>query len=154
MDAIKFNDTSNYELMEMLGVEGAFTSLRIDPETLPEGFYKYSLRQGEVGTFGQVSSGILIDHAGDFITKKPLDLGYEGFRDVTDEDWAWSHKDFEFEAFFGVHRSLDCQIRDADAKREAQAEERGRSKGRDSRETQKGQSGERFTDVYFGSPEI
>ena len=42
MKYISYNDTANYEFMEVLGVTGAFTSLRIARDTLPDGFFKYS----------------------------------------------------------------------------------------------------------------
>ena len=38
MKAINFNDTADYQFMEILGVQGVFTPLRINRETLPEGF--------------------------------------------------------------------------------------------------------------------
>lgn len=120
MKPVKFNDTSKYEFIEALGVEGAFTSQRIERDTLPEGFYKYSFREGETEMLGAVSDEVIADHAGDFITKKPLDLGPEGTKDLGAGDWRWSQRNFDFEAFFGQKLSIDCQIANADAKRLAQ----------------------------------
>lgn len=120
MKPIKFNDTSSYQHMEVLGVEGVFTSIRIQRDSLPEGFHKYSLREGEGAFICQVAPEVLVNHAGDFITKTPLDLGSEKTRVLTEEDWSFTDKLFDFEAFFGRKRSVDCQIADATAKRDAQ----------------------------------
>lgn len=121
MKPVKFNDTSDYQHMEVLGVEGVFSNLRIDEKSLPEGFHKYALREGEDVFCCQVAKDVLVNHAGDFITKNPLDLGPEGSRDLGEEDWSFMDKPFVFEAFFGQKRSLDCQIADAETKRDAQA---------------------------------
>lgn len=121
MKPIKFNDTSDYQYLEVLDVEGVFTPLRIQRDTLPEGFHKYSLREGDESFIGQVAKDVMVNHAGDFITKKPLDLGSTGARQLSEDDWGFTDKSFDFEGFFGVKRSLDCQIADANTKRDAQA---------------------------------
>lgn len=122
MKPIKFNDTSDYQHMEVLGVKGAFTSLRIQRDSLPEGFHKYSLRDGEDSFFGQVAKNVMVNHAGDFITKSPLELGPDGFKDLGEDDWTFTDEPFKFEEFFSGHkRSIDCQIADAEAKRDALA---------------------------------
>ena len=120
MEPIRFNDTSDYRHMEVLGVEGVFTNLRIQRDTLPEGFYKYALRGGGEALCSQVGTDILVDHAGDFITRKPLDLGADGLRALEEEDWWFTEEPFDFEGYFGTKRSVDCQIADAEAKRDAQ----------------------------------
>lgn len=120
MKPIKFNDTSSYQHMEVLGVEGVFTPLRIQRDTLPEGFHKYSLREGDESFICQVAPEVMVNHAGDFITNEPLDLGPERARTLSEDDWGFTDKAFDFEGFFGKKRSVDCQIADATAKRDAQ----------------------------------
>ena len=120
MKPIKFNDTSDYQSMEILGVEGVFTNLRIDEKTLPEGFYKYSLREGEEEFIGQINTHVGVNHAGDFITKKPVDLGPDGSRDLGPDDWGFTGQSVNFEKYFGVKYSIDCQISQAEAKRTEQ----------------------------------
>ena len=120
MKPIKFNDTSDYQYLEVLGAEGVFTPLRIQRDTLPEGFHKYSFREGDVSFIAQIEKEVMVNHAGDYITKKPMDLGLEGVRQLGEDDWSFTDQPFDFEAFFGVKRSLDCQIADANAKRDAQ----------------------------------
>lgn len=121
MKPVKFNDTSDYQHMEVLGVEGVFTPLRIQRDTLPAGFHKYSLREGEDTLCCQVANEIMVNHAGDFISKEPLALGKDGARDLSEDDWGFTEKPFQFESYFGQKRSLDCQIADASSKREALA---------------------------------
>lgn len=120
MKPIKFNDTSDYQYMEVLNVTGVFTPLRIQRDTLPKGFHKYSLREGEEALCSQVAAEVIVNHAGDFITKEPLNLGTSGAKDLGADDWGFTEKPFDFEPFFGVKLSVDCQIADAEAKRESQ----------------------------------
>lgn len=120
MKPVKFNDTSDYQHMEVLGVEGVFTPLRIQRDSLPAGFHKYSLREGEDTLCGQVANDVMVNHAGDFITKEPLELATAGSRDLGADDWGFTEKPFQFESYFGQKRSLDCQIADATSKRDAQ----------------------------------
>ena len=58
MVPIKFNSTSDYQHMDVLGVDGVFTNLRIDEKTLPDGFYKYSLREGEEEYFATIEKNV------------------------------------------------------------------------------------------------
>lgn len=119
MKPIKFNDTSDYQYMEVLGVEGVFSNLRIESKTLPEGFHKYSLREGEDAFCAQVAEAVLVNHAGDFITKEPLPLGPDGSRELSEDDWGFTDRSFDFEEFFGCKRSVDCIIADAEERRDA-----------------------------------
>ena len=121
MKPVNFKDTSDYQYMEMFGVEGVFSNLRIQRDSLPSGFHKYALRGGENALYSQVARDIMVDHAGDFVAKEPLDLGPDNIRDLNEADWRFTDKPFEFEKFFGVKRSLNCQIADATAKRDEQA---------------------------------
>lgn len=120
MKPVDFKDTSDYQYLEVFGVEGVFSNLRIQRDSLPNGFHKYSLRGGENALYCQIACDIMVDHAGDFITKEPLDLGQDNSRDLNEADWHFTDKSFDFEKFFGVKRSLNCQIADATAKRDAQ----------------------------------
>lgn len=119
LEAIKYNDTANYEYLNVLNVEGVFTSLRISRDSLPEGFHKYSLREGDTGWFSEISSGILLNHAGDFITKEPIDFGNKNSLPLSEKDYSFSDKQFDFESFFGQKLSINCQIERAEEKRNA-----------------------------------
>ncbi len=131
MKPVNFKDTSDYQYIEVLGTEGVFSNLRIDRESLPEGFHKYSFREGEEELIAEIATQVVVNHAGDFITKQPLDLGSENSRILSPDDWGFTDKPFDFEAFFGMKRSLHCQISDAEEQKLAQIEEamsRGRGK--------------------------
>ena len=95
MKSINFNDTAEYQFMDILGIEGAFTSSRIFKDSLPEGFYKYSMRDGNSEFFSQICHEVLVNHAGDFITKEPLDLGPDGTKTISSDDWSFSSKNFD-----------------------------------------------------------
>lgn len=131
MKSIKFNDTSDYQFMEILGVEGVFTNLRIDRETLPEGFHRYSLRSGEEELVSQICNEVWVNHAGDFITRTPVELGPEGKKALTPDDWGFTGRDLDFEAYFGMKYSIDCQIQQAEEKRTEQLNKGPKSKAKD-----------------------
>jgi len=140
MKPIKFNDTSDYQFMEVLGVEGVFTNMRIDKESLPEGFHKYALRSGEEDLVCQISDNVTVNHAGDFITKTPIDLGPDGYKNLTLEDWGFTGKALDFEAFFGKKYSIDCQIEQAEAKKNEQLNKNQKGKGKNFPLTNEGPS--------------
>lgn len=122
MKPVNFKDTSDYQYMEVLGVEGVFSNLRIQRDSLPAGFHKYSLRGGDESLCCQIAEEIMANHTGDFITKKPLDLGPDKSKTLREDDWHFTDQKFDFEGFFGVKRSLSCQIADANAKREGKSD--------------------------------
>lgn len=131
MKYISYNDTANYEFMEVLGVTGAFTSLRIARDTLPDGFFKYSLREGIEDFICQICNEVLVNHAGDFITKEPIDLGSEKKKDLSADDWSFTRDNFDFESYFGKKLSIDYQIDQAEHKRTDQLNNKSPSKSID-----------------------
>lgn len=128
MKAVRFHDTSDYQYLSVKGIEGVFTPLRIRRDSLPEGFNKYSFRDGENSFLGSVAKDILVNHAGDFITKQSLDLGPDGELPLGEEDVLFQDKTFDFEEYFGVKLSIDRQIEMAEEKRNGQISP-NRSKG-------------------------
>lgn len=130
MKPIKFNDTADYQFMDVCGTTGVFTNMRINRESLPEGFHKYSLRSGEEEFICQICNEVMVDHAGDFITKEPIDLGPEGFKALSSEDWGFTGEAVDFEAYFGKKYSIDCQIEQAEAKRQEKLKRDPKARGR------------------------
>lgn len=63
-----------FEHMIICGVEGMFTSLRVDKSTIPEGYNKYSIRHSEDGDewFYTLEEFVWANHFGDFITNKEI----------------------------------------------------------------------------------
>ena len=101
MESIKFNDTSEYKYLNVLGVDGVFTTSSIDGSTLPDGFYKYALHGNNASSFNQISNNTLPNHVGDFICKEPIELGPTQTKAFTVYDWSYqSNKEFDFKAYF------------------------------------------------------
>ena len=91
---------SDYQSMEVLGVNGLFTNLRVDASSLPEGFHKYSIREGEEDPFASVKKDVLVNHMGDFICKQELDLQGQESRDLL-EDYCFTDDPVDLDGFFG-----------------------------------------------------
>lgn len=119
MYPVKYFLNTDYQEMEVLGVTGLFSNLRVERESLPEGFYKYSLREGDNDFFSTVEKAVMINHAGDFICKSELPLGEKGFKDLG-EDYGFTDEPVDLDMFFGVDtklmvaEALDTFMRDFD----------------------------------------
>ena len=74
-----------FELIEVLGQPALFTNGRLSPKELPEGVYKYELREGDDGSIESLEAHVLVNHGGTVLTKTPLDLGEKGYQGF-DED--------------------------------------------------------------------
>lgn len=96
---------SDYQSMELLGVKGLFTNLRVDRESLPEGFYKYSLREGEDDFFSSVDKNVWANHMGDFICKQELDLAGQDEYDIFG-DYSFTDDKVNLDSFFGENMKL------------------------------------------------
>ena len=59
-------------------IEGEFTNLRVDRDSLGEGRYAYDLQEGEDGEFCALKESVIVNHGGTFITNEEIDLGPEG----------------------------------------------------------------------------
>lgn len=62
-----------FEEVTFRGIPAMFTSLRIKKEDIPEGMYRYELRE-EGGEVCQLSACILVDHFGTLLTSRPIQL--------------------------------------------------------------------------------
>ena len=125
MEAITFNDTSNYQHLEIFGVPGVFTPALINKDTLPKGFHAYTIWGQEPGCFDAVCKDPCDEshRTGDFITKKELHLK-DGIQSTIEaEDLEYTGQEFSMEDYFGVKESIDLQIENADKKRRAQSQE-------------------------------
>ena len=80
--------TENFEEVEILGKPALFSSLRIDRSTLPKGLYLYEVRHddGCQGIACQIARGIMVNHWGTLITREPIKLPPDGYRDIEPED--------------------------------------------------------------------
>lgn len=74
-----------FDVVELLGRTALFTSARVKPETLPDGLYKYDLREGESIYFASIEPSVVVNHAGTIITKDPIDFGEDGYIALDDD---------------------------------------------------------------------
>lgn len=117
MYPIKYYLNTDYQEMELLGVTGLFTNMRIERESLPEGFFKYSLREGDEEFFSTDESAVLVNHAGDFICKEQIDFGGADYKDLG-ENYTFTDNPVKLDEFFGVDildkvaEELDAFMRD------------------------------------------
>ena len=70
MKLVNFNDIE-FEPITICGIEGLFTILRVDKDTIPKGWNKYSIRHSDEGDewFCTLEKFVWANHCGDFITK-------------------------------------------------------------------------------------
>ena len=71
-------------------VEGYFTSMRVDRDSVPDGVYLYEIRHDEKGNCCQVKEGIMIDFYGSLFTMEPLNFIGQ------DEGYVKEGEDFVF----------------------------------------------------------
>jgi len=144
MEAIQFNETPDYQYMTVLGISGVYTPHNIDPSTLPDGFYKYNLHQGDGTRFDAISDAASSHEAYDsFITQETISLGDKQTHLLKESDWSFRDEAFDFEGHFGKKLAIDTQIQQAEEKRnkiieEKSAKRRGKSVYHDSQENEIG----------------
>lgn len=68
------------EVVEVLGQTALFTNGRVTQKELPDGLYKYDLREGESLYFATIEPNVVVNHAGTIITKEPIIFGEEGYQ--------------------------------------------------------------------------
>lgn len=115
----KYYLVSDFQSMELLGVKGLFTNLRVERSSLPEGFHKYSIREGEDDFLSSVKSDVWANHMGDFICKQELDLNGQDECDLFG-DYSFTGDPVDLDVFFGediklkVAQELDAFYYDFD----------------------------------------
>ncbi len=75
-----------FEVVEVCDKVGLFTNGRVEEKDLPEGIYKYELREDDDGEdFASLEGGVSVNFAGTILLKEELDLGAEDCIKFTDE---------------------------------------------------------------------
>lgn len=69
----------------MLGQTALFTNGRVTEQELPDGLYRYDLREGENLAFATIERNVAANYAGTILTKAPLDFGGQEYF-VFDDD--------------------------------------------------------------------
>ncbi len=64
----------SFDLIEVFDKKALFTNARINKDELPDGVYKYDLRDG-TPFFASIEKQVIVDHAGTVLTREPIDLG-------------------------------------------------------------------------------
>ena len=67
------------EVVEVLGQTALFTNGRVTEKELPDGLYKYDLREGERVVFATIEPNVMVNHSGTVLLKAPLDFGDAGY---------------------------------------------------------------------------
>ena len=79
------NKTTTAEAVELFGRKALFTNERIPLSVVPQGLYRYELRDDGNGHFTSVENNVVVNFAGTIITKSPLELGERGYCELLDE---------------------------------------------------------------------
>ncbi|MBQ8248124.1 MAG: hypothetical protein IJZ42_13430 [Lachnospiraceae bacterium] len=102
MYPMKYYLNDDYSPFEIFGVKGLFTNMRVERDSLPDGFYKYSIRGCEDNDFVSLSKAVWVDHTGDFICKTPI-MSVEAGNEVDiNGDFSFLDSEIRPEEFFGV----------------------------------------------------
>lgn len=86
-----------WEKVEVLGKEGLYSSLRVDKDTIPNGWHFYEVRHDDNDWCEpiEIALGVLVNHFGTLITKEPLPLEQSTNTDNAylyidpDKDWKY-----------------------------------------------------------------
>ena len=84
--AALFDRAEKLELIEILGRPALFTSARLLQKELPEGLYKYDLREGVDTPYASIEPSVAVDHTGTVITKEPIYFDDEGYIELDEDD--------------------------------------------------------------------
>lgn len=85
-----------YSKIQILGKQALFTSMRLERNTVPAGFYLYEVRHDDdgIGDPVQIARGILVNHWGTILTTEPIDIPEDGYLDIDPErDWDYLDED-------------------------------------------------------------
>lgn len=89
--------TETFERVTVFGHPMLFTCLRIDPKTVPEDLYLYSVRHDDdcLGIPVEICKWVMVNHWGDLISSTPISLKMygsvsgNGYRDVGEDDFIY-----------------------------------------------------------------
>lgn len=77
-------DDKQREVVEVLGRKALFTNERVAPEDVPEGMYRYDLRDNGQGWFSSIEKSVKVNHAGTLLFTENIELNageYVAFAD-------------------------------------------------------------------------
>lgn len=90
-----------YELGELDGKTIAFTNMRLDRETIPEGVYCYDVRDSDLsdGSFAQLKKFVCVNHWGTVLCGTPFELDETGGYYPEADDMSYFGKVVTLEGF-------------------------------------------------------
>lgn len=85
LDAAK----ERFEAVEIVGIPGLFTTLRVDRATVPRGMYAYEMQTDETDWLQPhlLARHITVDHYGTVLTASPIQLPDGGYLDLKPGDF-------------------------------------------------------------------
>lgn len=78
-----------FEAVEILGIPGLFTTLRVDRATVPQGMYAYDMQTDETDWLQPhlLARHIAVEHYGTVLTASPIPLPAGGYLDLSPGDF-------------------------------------------------------------------
>ena len=73
------------QAVEFMDRKALFSDTRLKKNEIPEGLYRYELRDRGDGEFCTVEKEVVVNHAGTLLMKEPLDLGESGYIELDEE---------------------------------------------------------------------
>lgn len=135
--SIRYNETLEYEYATCLHTFGVFTNSRIDPGSVPSGFFVYYLTVDDDGVVSEFCFARTVSKTteifGSFISETLIS---DQRMDWAEDMMIHANKFFDFEEYFGTKPSVDCKIADAYYRQQLQilaAKERRAQKGKKGR---------------------
>lgn len=76
--------------VEILGIPGLFTTLRVNRATVPKGMYAYDMQTSEQDWNHPclIARHITVEHYGTVLTASPVQLPENGYRDLSPADFS------------------------------------------------------------------
>ena len=68
------SDSEQWEVVEVLGRKALFANERIKTEDIPEGMYRYDLRDNGQGWFSSIEKSVKVNHAGTLLFTEDIEL--------------------------------------------------------------------------------
>lgn len=68
------NNIYDFQDIEIFGIPGKFTNLRVDRKSIPEGKFAYDLRGGDDEDFCSIEHHVVVNHSGTVILDKEIDF--------------------------------------------------------------------------------
>lgn len=74
-----------FERVELINKRGYFTELRVDRDTVPNGFYVYDIRDDGDGNICEVKDKVMVNHFGTVILTEELKEAEKGLQVDADD---------------------------------------------------------------------